>query len=369
MHERFETLGNATLQLFLGGRPVLATDPWLVGNCYFGSWALDHALTPEQISNVINSDYIWISHGHPDHLHHESLDLFPKGRALLLPDHFDPEIRDAMTEKGFAVTILPYRKWVDLRPGLSVMCLDNINQDSILIARLGDALVIDLNDSPVAGELSYLRRLVRQHPNDKTYLAALCSIDADMFNFIDSEGRSIVGPPEERKPGTIWNVARLADSIGVKNFCCSSSQHIYVRRDSIWANPYRITWADMQRHWSRPNVRLIEPFVTVDLDSGAVTANHPTHQSDESQISDGTGEDDWGARLDDEEWRLVGDFFKRFELIRPHLDFVEIEIGGEKRRFDLTYLTRRNKGRGIRFVAPKQSFLEVRSAGAISTTY
>ena len=224
MHERFEYSAMRRFSCFWGGRPVLATDPWLVGNCYFGSWALDHALTPEQISNVINSDYIWISHGHPDHLHHEFGRICSrKAGRCLLPDHFDPEIRDAMTEKGFAVTILPYRKWVDLRPGLSVMCLDNINQDSILIARLGDALVIDLNDLPFAGELSYLRRLVRQHPNDKTYLAALCSIDADMFNFIDSEGRSIVGPPEERKPGTIWNVARLADSIGVKNFCCSST--------------------------------------------------------------------------------------------------------------------------------------------------
>ena len=49
MNESFETLGNATLQLFADGRPVLATDPWLVGTCYFGSWALDHALTDQQI--------------------------------------------------------------------------------------------------------------------------------------------------------------------------------------------------------------------------------------------------------------------------------------------------------------------------------
>ena len=73
----FETLGNATVQFKVDGRPIFATDPWLRGTCYFGSWALDHSLTPEEIQNVQQSPYIWISHGHPDHLHPESLRINP----------------------------------------------------------------------------------------------------------------------------------------------------------------------------------------------------------------------------------------------------------------------------------------------------
>jgi hypothetical protein len=365
MNEKFETLGNATIQVFADGRPVLATDPWLVGTCYFGSWALDHALTPEQIANVTGSDYIWISHGHPDHLHHESLDLLPAGKTFLLPDHYNPEIRNFLTEKGFAVTVLKYREWLQLTPTVSVMCLDNINQDAILIVRLGDGLLINLNDSPIAGEESFLKNLVGRHPNDKTYLAALCSIDADMFNFVDSSGRSIAGPPDERKPGAVWAVARTADRLGVKNFCCSSSQHIYVRADSIWANEYRISWADMRKHWSRSNVRLIEPFATVDVATGAVTANHPEHSGgDRSQISDKTGDDDWNATLTDEEWRAVEAFFRRFELVRKYVDFIEVTVGGETGRFDLNPdTTDRPEARGIRFYAPKQSFMETMKWG------
>jgi CMP-N-acetylneuraminate monooxygenase len=139
MAVNFETLGNATIQLFDNDGPALATDPWLVGTCYFGSWALDHALSPEQIANVLDSKYIWISHGHPDHLHHESLDLLPQGKKFLLPDHYDPEIRRFLTERGFEVTILPYRKWFRISPRIEVLCLDNINQDAILVVRLGDA--------------------------------------------------------------------------------------------------------------------------------------------------------------------------------------------------------------------------------------
>jgi hypothetical protein len=361
----FETLGNATLQLFADGRPVLVTDPWLVGTCYFGSWALDHALTPEQIGNALGSDYVWLSHGHPDHIHHESLDLFAKGQKFLVPDHYDPEIRDFLAGKGFDVTVLEYRRWFRLSPTVEIMCLDNINQDAIMIARLGDALLINQNDSPTAGEVSFLRRLVRSHPNDKTYLAALCSIDADMFNFVDAEGRSLAGPPDERKPGAIWTVARNAALLGIKNFCCSSSQHIYVRPDSIWANDYRISWQDMRRHWSRPGVRLIEPFVTVDIATGAVTANHPEQLGgDRSAISATTGDDDWNATATAEDWAAIERFFRRFELIPRYVDFIAVEIGGERRRFDLNP-ARAGKAdaRGIRFHAPRQSFLEATKWG------
>jgi hypothetical protein len=365
MQEKFETLGNATLQFFADGRPVLATDPWLAGTCYFGSWALDHALSEEQIANVLHSDYIWISHGHPDHMHHESLDMLPAGKKFLLPDHYHPEIKDFLTEKGFAVTVLKYREWLQISPTVSVMCLDNINQDAILIVRIGDALVINQNDSPIAGEESFLRNLVKRHPNDKTYLAALCSIDADMFNFVDESGRSIAGPPDERKRGAIWTVARGADRMGVKNFCCSSSQHIYVRPDSIWANDYRISWADMRKHWSRPNVRLIEPFVTVDLASGTVTANVAEHLGgDRSQISDNTGDDDWNATLQPEDWVVVEQFFRKFELIRKYVDFIEVVVGGETGRFDLNPVTAgQPSSRGIRFYAPRHSFMETMTWG------
>ena len=365
MNESFETLGNATIQIFADGRPVLATDPWLVGTCYFGSWALDHALTPQQIANAVSSDYIWISHGHPDHMHHESLDLMQPGRKVLLPDHYHSEIKDHLVERGFSVTVLKYREWFQVSPTVSVMCLDNINQDAVLIARIGDALLINLNDSPIAGEEAFLRKLVRNHPNDKTYLAALCSIDADMFNFVDESGRSIAGPPDERKPGAIWGVARNADRLGAKNFCCSSSQHIYVRPDSMWANDYRITWQDMQKHWSRPNVRLIEPFVTVDVATGTVTANEAEHLGgDRSQIADNTGEDDWNATLDQSEWKTVEAFFRKFEMVRKYVDFIEVTIGGETARFDLNPVAAgQNSVRGIRFYAPKHSFMETMKWG------
>src|SRR5580658_5409236 len=354
---QFETLGNASVIVFEDTKPVLATDPWLTGTCYFGSWALDHPMSQQQIQHFMDAGWIWISHGHPDHLHDESLNLLPAGKRFLLPDHYDSDISTNLRDRGFDVTILPYRTWHVLTPAVRVMCIDNINQDAILLVEADGSLIIDLNDSPLCGEFSFLRGLIRKYPREKTWLLALCSVDADMFNFVDAAGASLVGPPEERKPGAIWTVARTAAQLGVGNFCCSSSQHIYVRADSIWANPHRIGWPDMKRHWSRPEVNLIEPFVTVDLTTGDYVRNHPAQVSDESQISATTGDDHWSSRLTETEWHGVDAFMHKFELIRRYVDFVEFEVGGEKRRVALNTNANDANARGVVFIVPKQSLL------------
>lgn len=360
----FETLGNASIQVCENGRPILITDPWLVGTCYFGSWALDHPMDERQIANATGSEYLWISHGHPDHLHHESLYLMKPGQKVLVPDHYHDEIAVSLRERGFEVTVLPYRKWVRLSPEVEVCCIDNINQDGVIIIRAGDALLININDSPIDGEVGFLRGLVKAHPYDKTYLFALCAFDADMFNFVDPDGRSIVGPPEERKPGVVWAVARKAAMLGVRNFCCSSSQHSYVRADSIWANPYRITWPDIQKYWSRPEIRLLEAFVTVDLATGAVTRNHPSQTSDESQITDRCGDDDWSETLSEEEWGRVEAFFHRFEMMWEYMDFVAVTVGGETRRFAKPGGLPANPA-GLNLFVPRHSLLETVQWGYI----
>jgi hypothetical protein len=158
----------------------------------------------------------------------------------------------------------------------------------------------------------------------------------------------------------IWRTARIAHILGVGSFCVSSSQHIYVRSDSIWANPYRISWSDIQAHWHQPTIRIVEPFVTVDLATGSVTPNHPDHTSDESQITSRTGDDDWNDTPSNEEWQKVGAFMRKFELVRRYLDFVIFTVGGESRQIDLNPLNGRSsdKRRGIEFIVPRRSLME-----------
>ena len=77
----FETIGNAIL-LVHDTRPVLVTDPWIKGSAYFGSWTRAHEIPEEQMEAILQCEYVWVSHGHPDHLSMESLRLLKDKKIL-----------------------------------------------------------------------------------------------------------------------------------------------------------------------------------------------------------------------------------------------------------------------------------------------
>src|SRR5438094_9634346 len=108
----FETTGNATVIAY-DGAPVLATDPWMEGGAYFGSWGLSHSVPPAQRDAIIRSKFVWFSHAHPDHLHIDSLTCLGD-KQILLANHRGKRIEDDLRGMGFILRLLPYREWVRL---------------------------------------------------------------------------------------------------------------------------------------------------------------------------------------------------------------------------------------------------------------
>jgi len=74
----FETIGNATFIAYEDGNPILSTDPWINGSPYFGSWKLSYEIPNQQQNSIENSEFIWISHAHPDHLDLDTINNFKK---------------------------------------------------------------------------------------------------------------------------------------------------------------------------------------------------------------------------------------------------------------------------------------------------
>ena len=355
----FETLGNAMIQVFQDGKPMLVTDPWLMGPAYFGSWELERPLSEQQIANACNSPFVWFSHGHPDHFHPDSVERISRDALILLPDHYEPELVHAVRDRGFKHRILPQKGWVDLAPGLRILCLANENMDAIVAIEAGGTLLLNKNDSPFCGEDTFFRSLVARY--DKTYLFALCAFDADMINIVDHNLESLIGPPAQRKPGTVFGVAKTAEYLGVANFCCSSSQHVYTRPDSAWANEYRIGWADMERFWTASKVRLIPPYSTIDLDTGALLHTDAGNVAEPAtRIRPELGED-WSATLSEHEWSRVEAFARQFETLRFWQDYIAFTVGGETRTFVLSAKSERTpveKRCGVTFHVPRGSLLE-----------
>jgi hypothetical protein len=222
----------------------------------------------------------------------------------------------------------------------------------MLILEAGDTLLVNANDSPLVGHERFLARLAARYR--ASYLLALCAIDADMINIVDARGQRLLPPPAEAKRGTVAGVADLCTRLGVRRFCCFSSQHVYVRSDSAWANPYRITWPDMRAWWTSTTCELIEPFVTVHLEDGRVDRHRPGQPPDPSRQAHGTGADDWTEPMSSEDWGDVERFVRAFAVLPRHLDFLEFQVAGERRTIRLGP-ARRRRPRGIRFFAPRRS--------------
>src|SRR5229473_2910440 len=127
----FETIRNATLILY-DGSPVLATDPWIDGDAYFGSWGNSHEIPPAQRSAIHACRYCWLSHSHPDHTSVTSVSSLASSE-FLLASHRGERLQTDLRAMGLNVRVLPEREWVPISPRIRIMTTSDANQDSILL--------------------------------------------------------------------------------------------------------------------------------------------------------------------------------------------------------------------------------------------
>ena len=187
----FETIGNATIICHDGG-PVLATDPWLIGSAYFGSWGMPYEVPEEQYENIKNCKYIWLSHGHPDHISIESLDKF-REKKILLASHISNRLQDDLNNLGFNATSIEDRKWISLTKNLSILTISDYYQDSILLINLNGRLLVNINDASNKGWGKFVQNITKEF--EDPFLFKLFSYgDADMINYFNEDGTQI--PPK-----------------------------------------------------------------------------------------------------------------------------------------------------------------------------
>jgi len=349
----FETIGNATLIAF-EGRPVLATDPWIAGAPYFGSWGLSHSIPPEQMAAIKASEYIWFSHGHPDHLNGESLDLL-RGRRILIPAHVGGRIRRDLESAGHQVRELPIAQWVRLSDRIRVMCLPDYNQDAVLLVEIGDALVVNAND---AGGLGWMTRITRLAGSYKrSFLLKLTGFhDADMINFFDEGGERIAPIALRRKQGGVRlgpTVARLAESFGVTHFIPFSSMHRYQREDSAWANACT-TPADAHAvGFHSKRCAILPAFVRYDLLADRPAPINPSPAPEVVLPARSFG-DDWSEPLERDDLELAARYFRSIDHLATFLDYVNLRAGGRDHAIPIA---KRKFRRGVTFEAPRRSLV------------
>ena len=93
-------LNHATTQLSNNNLSIV-TDPWLKGPAFSTGWWLDQPSTTDSIQLLVNADYIYISHNHPDHLHPETLNLLDKKTKIIVGDFYSKSCEKYLRSLGF----------------------------------------------------------------------------------------------------------------------------------------------------------------------------------------------------------------------------------------------------------------------------
>jgi hypothetical protein len=345
----FETIGNATVTCF-DGDPILTTDPWIKGSAYFGSWGMSHEIPAEQLENIRSCRYAWFSHGHPDHLHGDSVAEFGS-HAILLPNHAGSRIRDDLVGQGFQVEVLPDRRWRHLSPHIKVMCIPDYRQDAVLLIDIKGVLVINTNDASNHGWQGFVQRVAKEY-KVKWLLRLNGYGDADMINVYTEDGQwKVPGCAQKRPPGVATE--RHARLYGATHVLPFSSFHRYQREDSVWAQQYTTPLWAYRDGFTAKDIEFLPAFIRYDVERQQVTPIDPP-ESEPMVLPPSAFGDDWNDQLTRADVAELEAYFLRRGLLRDHIGFLRLRVGG--RDHGISFNADKPKI-GITFEVPRTSLM------------
>lgn len=345
----FETIGNACIICHDQG-PLLACDPWIKGSAYFGSWSLSHTVPDQQLEAIKSAKFIWLSHGHPDHLSPDSLELL-RGKPILIGDHYGGRIAQGLRDDGWEVRVLETGVWTPLSERVRVMCVPDYSQDSMLLIDFDGKLLIDANDAADRGVGDKLRAEVARF--DETFLACLTGYgDADMINVFHEDGTR-VAPEAAKKTPVGPQILEILGAYGIRTFVPSSSMHKYQRADSVWTNEFKTPPSDHALGFESDVHAILPPFVRFDLKADQYTEINPDPKPDLALPPEDFG-DNWSDELEPAEVEEATNYFRRFTHLEKHLGFVNLRVGGKDNFIDIA---RDKFETGITFETPRASLM------------
>ena len=343
----FETIGNATITCF-DDIPVLTTDPWLKGKPYFGSWGHAYEIPKNQYENILSSKFIWLSHGHPDHIDPESLDLF-KNKTFLVADHYGDRIYNDLKEK-FKCIKLKSNSWFEISKNIRIKSFSDWNQDSCLLIEINKKdIILNLNDGSGLGWSKEIKKIIKNYKN-KFLLKLINWGDADMINFYNHHNEFIMPLAAEKKP------CGPSYSYYMEKWNCNysipfSSMHKYIREDSFAMNKFATPLDQHYTDFNNINGEMLPAFIIWNSIKETYEKINPNINNEQTRPSQEFG-DNWNDDLDANDKILIENYFKKFDHIKKKFGFISFKIG--KTELNLKYS---NKKEGVGFSCPRNSLI------------
>ena len=344
----FETIGNATIIAYEDSKSIISTDPWLDGTPYFGSWGHKYQIPDEQKNAIINSKYIWFSHGHPDHVDGASFKYF-KNSIILIPDHYGDRIYNFFNQRYKCIKIKS-NEWMNLSENIRIKSFSDWNQDaSILIEILKQDIIFNQNDGKSLGWSSTIKNIIKNYKN--RFLLRLYSWgDADMINLYDQNDK-FIKPYAASKPklGKIYSSA-------LKHWNCNfaipfSTFHRYVREDSIHMNQFVTPIDKHNENFDNRNGELLPAFIRWDSRSEDYQKIKVSLSKDLLVTADSLG-DSWSDELEKNDKILIENYFKKITHLKYFFGSFVFSVAGKDYTVKLS-----DKKTQIRFSCPRNSLV------------
>mgnify|MGYP001217692355 CR=1 FL=1 len=133
----------------------ILSDPWYEGDAFHKGWNLLVENNENDVLKVLEkTNYIWISHEHPDHFSIKFFlkyaELLKKKKILILfQETVDKRVKKFLESKKLAVRELPVNKKINLRDDINLICIKDGFYDSGLLIEAGGEKILNLNDCEI----------------------------------------------------------------------------------------------------------------------------------------------------------------------------------------------------------------------------
>lgn len=228
-------IGHASMLVETAGVTVL-TDPWWNGPSFGEQWWGYPRPRPQAIEGK-RIDYIYLSHGHHDHCHFDTLGMLPRDAKVLVSSTGD--LAGGVRDLGFTVIEVQPDEEVALSERVRIRLIPTHNDDTLLALADGDEVCINLNDAlhsgPVEVQDRFLGLLKGQYPR-VDYVFCGYGIASHFPNCYRIPGKDMAATAGERQKHFNRQWAKIVAALAPRYAFPFAADVVFLEHDLQWAN-------------------------------------------------------------------------------------------------------------------------------------
>lgn len=228
-------IGHAALLVEAAGVSILS-DPWWRGPCFGAQW-WNHPPARADLAAARPLDYIYISHGHHDHLHPGTLRGLDRRAKVIVAEGLN--LGDAIRELGFDVIEAADGQSLHLGHGVSCRVMRTHGDDTLMAISDGQETCLNLNDSlhsaPAEVQQAFVQRLRALYPVID-YVFCGYGVASHFPNCYDIPGKDRVATAALRQRHFNRSWARLIAALSPRFGFPFAADVVFLEHDLFWVN-------------------------------------------------------------------------------------------------------------------------------------